>query len=64
MAKAGGSVSTGGATRLVYVIGMLKWIAMVVIALGVAGARPRLRSRAETTPSVPLFPYSSWSTAL
>jgi hypothetical protein len=38
MAKAGGSVSTGGATRLVYVIGMLKWIAMVVIALGVAGA--------------------------
>jgi hypothetical protein len=38
MAKAGGSVSTGGATRLVYVIGFLKWIALAVIALGVLGA--------------------------
>lgn len=38
MARSGGSVSTGGATRLVYVIGLLKWFALVVIALGVVGA--------------------------
>lgn len=38
MAKAGGSVGTGGATRLVYVIGLLKWVALIVIALGVLGA--------------------------
>ncbi len=38
MAKAGGSVNTGGATRLVYVIGLLKWLALAVIALGVLGA--------------------------
>jgi hypothetical protein len=37
VAKAGGSVSTGGATRLVYVIGLLKWTALIVIALGVVG---------------------------
>ena len=38
MGKSGGSVSTGGATRLVYVIGLLKWFALAVIALGVVGA--------------------------
>lgn len=38
MAKAGGSVNTGAATRLVYVIGTLRWIALIVIAVGVAGA--------------------------
>ncbi len=38
MARSGGSVNTGGATRLVYVIGLLKWIAMGAIALGVLGA--------------------------
>jgi len=37
MVKSGGSVSTGGATRLVYVIGLLKWVALAVIALGVVG---------------------------
>lgn len=38
MAKSGGSVNTGGATRLVCVIGLLKWVALVAIALGVVGA--------------------------
>lgn len=38
MAKSGGSVSTGGATRLVNVTGLLKWFALAVIALGVVGA--------------------------
>ncbi|RYU14816.1 hypothetical protein [Nocardioides iriomotensis] len=38
MTKSGGAVSTGAATRLVYVIGLLKWIALAVIAVGVLGA--------------------------
>ncbi len=38
MVKSGGSVSTSGATRLVYVIGLLKWLALAVIAIGVLGA--------------------------
>lgn len=38
MAKSGGSVHTGGATRLVYIIGLLKWFALGAIALGVLGA--------------------------
>ena len=38
MARSGGSVNTGGATRLVYVIGLLKWFALGAIALGVLGA--------------------------
>ena len=38
MARSGGSVNTGGATRLVYVIGLLKWFALGAIALGVFGA--------------------------
>lgn len=36
--KSGGAVSTGAATRLVYVIGVLKWIAVGAIALGATGA--------------------------
>lgn len=31
-------MSTGGATRLVYVIGLLRWVAIGVIALGVLGS--------------------------
>ena len=38
MARSGGSVNTGGATRLVYVIGLLKWFALGAIALGALGA--------------------------
>lgn len=38
MARSGGSVNTGGAIRLVYVIGLLKWFALGAIALGVLGA--------------------------
>lgn len=38
MARSAGSVSTGGATRLIYVIGLLKWFALGFIALGVIGA--------------------------
>lgn len=37
MAKSGGSVSTGAATRLVYTIGLIKWTALAIIALGVLG---------------------------
>ena len=37
MAKSGGSVGTGAATRLVYTIGVIKWIALALIALGVLG---------------------------
>lgn len=35
MAKSGGAVSTAGAARLVYTMGVLKWIALAFIALGV-----------------------------
>lgn len=37
MAKSGGAVGTGAATRLVYTIGLLKWVALGLIALGVLG---------------------------
>jgi hypothetical protein len=37
MARSGGAVSTGAATRLVYTIGLIKWIALGLIALGVLG---------------------------
>ena len=37
MAKSGGAVSTAAATRLVYTIGVLKWVALALIALGVLG---------------------------
>lgn len=35
MAKSGGAVSTGAATRLVYTIGLLKWTIIGLIAMGV-----------------------------
>jgi hypothetical protein len=38
MAKSGGTVSTGAATRLVYTIGLIKWATLGLIALGVLGA--------------------------
>lgn len=34
MAKSGGSVNTGAATRLVYTIGLVKWTVLALIALG------------------------------
>lgn len=37
MAHCGGAFSTGAATRLVYTIGLIKWIALGLIALGVLG---------------------------
>lgn len=37
MSKSGGAVSTGAATRLVYTIGLIKWIILGFIALGVLG---------------------------
>ena len=37
MAKSGGAVSTAAATRLVYTIGVIKWVALALIALGVLG---------------------------
>jgi hypothetical protein len=37
MSKSGGAVSTGAATRLVYTIGLIKWITLGLIALGVLG---------------------------
>ena len=37
MAKSGGSVGTAAATRLVYTIGVIKWVALGLIALGVVG---------------------------
>ena len=37
MARSGGAVSTGAATRLAYTIGLIKWVALGLIALGVLG---------------------------
>ena len=37
MTKSGGAVGTAAATRLVYTIGLIKWIALGIIALGVLG---------------------------
>lgn len=37
MAKSGGAVSTGAAMRLVYTIGLIRWIALGLTALGVLG---------------------------
>lgn len=37
MAKSGGAVNTGAATRLVYTIGLIRWVALGLIALGVFG---------------------------
>lgn len=37
MARAGGAVRTGQATRLVYTIGLIKWVTLGLIALGVLG---------------------------
>ena len=37
MSKSGGAVSTGAATRLVYTIGLIKWVTLALIALGVLG---------------------------
>ena len=37
MAKSAGSVGTGGATRLVYTIGIIKWVMLAVIVVGVLG---------------------------
>lgn len=37
MAKAGGAVSTAAATRLVYTIGLIRWVALSLIALAVIG---------------------------
>lgn len=37
MAKLGCAVSTAAATRLVYTIGVVKWVALALIALGVLG---------------------------
>ena len=45
MGRSGGSVSTGTATRLVYLIGLVKWVALGLIALAVIvsiGASARL----------------------
>ena len=37
MAKSGGSVSTAAATRLVYTIGVIKWIALTLhMLVGIA----------------------------
>ena len=38
MAKSGGAVSTGAATRLVHTIGLLRWVSLGLIALAVLGA--------------------------
>src|SRR5262245_32719362 len=35
MARSGGAVSTGAATRLAYTIGTIKWVGLTLIALGV-----------------------------
>ena len=37
MPRSGGAVSTGAATRLVYTIGLIKWITLGLIAVGVLG---------------------------
>lgn len=37
MAKSGGAVGTGAAMRLVYTIGLIRWIALGLIAAGVVG---------------------------
>jgi hypothetical protein len=37
MARSGGTVGTGAATRLVYTIGLIKWGTIGLIALGVLG---------------------------
>jgi hypothetical protein len=37
MSRSGGAVSTGSATRLVYTIGLIKWITLGLIAVGVLG---------------------------
>lgn len=37
MSKSGGSVGTGAATRLVYTIGLIKWVTVGLITLGVLG---------------------------
>ena len=37
MARSGGAVSTGAATRLAYTIGLIKWVALGLIALSVLG---------------------------
>jgi hypothetical protein len=37
MAKSGGAVSTGAATRLVHTIGVIRWVALGLIVLGVLG---------------------------
>lgn len=37
MGKTGGAVGTGAAMRLVYTIGLIRWIALGLIALGVLG---------------------------
>lgn len=37
MSKSGGAVGTGTATRLVYTIGLIKWVMLCLIALGVLG---------------------------
>ena len=35
MARSGGAVSTGAATRLVYLIGVIKWVVLALLALWV-----------------------------
>jgi hypothetical protein len=37
MSRSGGGVSTGGATRLVYTIGLIKWVTLGLIAVSVLG---------------------------
>jgi hypothetical protein len=37
MSRSGGAVSTGAATRLVYTIGLIKWVILGLIAVGVLG---------------------------
>jgi uncharacterized membrane protein YozB (DUF420 family) len=37
MAKTGGAVGTGAAMRLVYTIGLIRWITLGLIAFGVLG---------------------------
>ncbi|WP_165355078.1 hypothetical protein [Nocardioides oleivorans] len=36
MAKSGGAVSTGAAMRLVHTIGVIRWVAVGLIVVGIA----------------------------
>ena len=63
MAKSGGAVSTAAATRLVYTIGVLKWIALALIALGVIGGTALGLSSGDLGGAISMIVWASGAAA-